>query len=103
MIFNWIYITAGSEDEAKKIAVHLLEKHLIACANIFPIRSIYHWKGNLEDEKEFALILKTQEEHVDAIVDEVKKVHSYEVPCIESLPVEKGNPDYLKWIEDETS
>jgi periplasmic divalent cation tolerance protein len=102
MDFFMVYVTCADEKEGRKIADHLLNRHLVACANMFPIRSLYWWKGTIEDESEIALILKTQGKHREIIISEIKKIHSYEVPCIEFIKIESGNPDYLKWIEEET-
>ena len=103
MDFFVVYVTAKDEEEARKIANHLLKKRLIACANMFKIKSLYWWKGNIESDDEVALIMKTQRSNKESIISEVKAIHSYEVPCIEFLPIEDGNPDYLEWIKNETS
>ena len=97
-----IYVTCKDEDEARTISISLLEKHLVACANMIPIKSLYWWKGTIEDDTEVALIMKSQKKHMETIISEIKSLHSYEVPCIEFLPISDGNPDYLKWIIDET-
>jgi periplasmic divalent cation tolerance protein len=98
-----VYVTAADEGEAKNLAMALLRKHLVACANIFPMDSLYWWKGKIENEGEAALIMKTQEKHKERIISEIKSIHSYEVPCIEFLEISHGNPDYVKWIEEETN
>jgi periplasmic divalent cation tolerance protein len=103
MDFYLVYVTAKDEKEGRKISNHLLNLHLVACSNLFPIKSLYWWKGEIEDESEVAIILKTQEKHKEQIISEIKKMHSYDVPCIEFLKIESGNPDYLKWIEEETN
>lgn len=99
---SMVYITAKDMDEASKIANYLLDKRLIACANLFPIRSIYSWKGKIENDDEVAMIIKTTHQNVDRIMKEVKKIHSYDVPCIVSYTVNKGDKDYLDWIRNET-
>jgi len=99
----WVYITAGSLVEARKVGRALIEARLAACVNILEnMRSMYHWKGKVEEDREVVLIAKTRDKLMDALVDKVKSVHSYEVPCILALPVVDGNPDFLHWIEDET-
>ena len=103
MSYSIVYVTAKDEEEAKKIANHLLDKHLIACANMFPIKSLYWWKGKIEADDEVVLIMKTQKKNCENIISQVKAVHSYEVPCIEFFHFEKGNPEYLEWIKKETS
>ena len=97
-----IYITTGNEDEARRIGRTLIEERLAACVNILPIRSIYRWEENIEEEGEVAMFVKTRVEFADQVIKRVKELHSYEVPCIVTLPIAKGNPDYLKWIEEST-
>jgi periplasmic divalent cation tolerance protein len=103
MSFLLVYVTAKDEEEANKIANHLLSKRLIACANMLPIKSLYWWKGAIESDEEVAVIMKTQEMHKESIIFEVKAMHSYDVPCIEFFKIEDGNPDYMKWIKTETT
>lgn len=95
-----IYITNPSKREARRVALHLLKKRLIACANIFPIDSIYWWKGKIEDTKEVILIAKTKRENFEKVKSEVKKIHPYSVPCILKLEVE-ANEEYENWLEKE--
>ena len=97
-----VFITANSANEAQQIAGLLLEPRLAACVNIYPIKSIYWWEGKIEEEAEMAMLVKTKVGLVDEAIERVKELHSYEVPCIVSLPIEKGNPDYLKWIDEVT-
>ncbi|MBW2980407.1 divalent-cation tolerance protein CutA [Candidatus Woesearchaeota archaeon] len=97
-----IYITCKDEKEARKIAKHLLEKKLIACANFFPINSMYWWEGKIEDDKEFLLLAKTTKKNANKVKDEVKKVHSYDVPCILEIDVD-GNKEYIDWVDRVTS
>jgi periplasmic divalent cation tolerance protein len=97
-----VYVTCKDEEEARKISLDLLEKRLVACANMCPIRSLYWWKGNIEDDSEELLIMKTQEKHIDLIIKTIKDIHSYDVPCIEFIEINSGNPDYLDWILKET-
>lgn len=99
-MFVFVYITSRNFDEAMKIARHLLEKKLIACANIFPIRSMFLWEGKVEECNEFAIICKTKAEKFKEIKDEVRKVHSYEVPCVCSFVVEEGLREFFNWIEE---
>jgi periplasmic divalent cation tolerance protein len=103
MSYLMVYVTAANEKEAKNVADYLLKKHLVACANIFPINSLYWWKGEIQNDSEVAIIMKTQNKHTKQIIAEIKSLHSYEVPCIEFLQISDGNSDYLKWIEEETT
>lgn len=97
-----VYITTDTKDTAKKIARHLLKKRLIACANIFPIDSMYWWNGKIAEDAEFAVILKTRADKFTEIEKEVKKMHPYDNPCIVVWNIEKGSRDYLDWIGRET-
>ena len=95
-----IYITCKDEKEAVKISKYLLEKRLIACSNIFPIRSMYWWKGKIQDEKEFVIITKTLDKHYNKIKEEVSKIHSYDIPCILKIDAE-ANESYGQWVKKE--
>ncbi len=102
MQYYLIYITTKDEEEAKKIGKTLVEEKLAACVNIHPIKSIYWWEEEIMEESEIAMLVKTKAELVDEVIKRVKQLHSYEVPCIISLPIEKGYPDFLKWINQST-
>jgi periplasmic divalent cation tolerance protein len=97
-----VYCTASSLDEARKLARHVLERRLAACANVWPIESQYWWEGRLEQAQEAALLLKTQPSLVEPLVAAVRAVHSDRVPCVVAWPVQGGNPEYLAWIARET-
>jgi periplasmic divalent cation tolerance protein len=99
---SMIYVTTKDQAEAETIAHHLLEMRIIACANILPIRSIYSWKGKVEKDDEVAMLIKTRDHYVDKVMKEIRKVHSYEVPCIVSYKIVKGDKDYLDWIREVT-
>jgi periplasmic divalent cation tolerance protein len=102
-MFVSMYGTAGTEKEAGKIVKELLKKKLIACANIFPISSIYYWENKLEEEAEVGIIMKTREQLVDKVITEFKNLHSYDVPCIVSWKIDKGFNKYLAWVGSETN
>ena len=98
-----VYITAAGEDEARKLGRALIEARLAAGVNIIPhVRSLYRWRGEVHDEREAAVIAKTRDSLVEALIAKVKELHSYECPCVVALPIVAGNPDYLDWIEAET-
>jgi len=102
MQYRLVYITTRDEDEARKIGKALVEEKLAACVNIHPIKSIYRWEEEVQAEDEAAMLVKTRAELVDRVIERVKELHSYEVPCIVSLSIDKGNPDFLKWIGEST-
>lgn len=96
-----IYITNPTKKEAKKIAKRLLEKKLIACANIFsPVNSIYSCQGRIVDEDEAVLIAKTTKANFERVKNEVERVHSYATPCIIKIRA-SSNKKYLDWLKDE--
>jgi len=98
-----LYITAGSRDEALAIARALVEARLAACANVLPgVTSVYWWDGSVQEEDEVALIMKTRHDLVDEAVARVRELHSYDCPCVVSLPITGGNGDFLDWIAKET-
>ena len=98
------YTTTNTEKDARKLAAQLVEEKLAACVNILPkIRSIYEWDGEIHDEQEFMLIIKSPREKLDLVKGFIDKRHSYEVPEFISVDVIDGLPDYLQWVEDVTS
>jgi periplasmic divalent cation tolerance protein len=97
-----IYMTAGSQEEARNVGKALVESKLAACVNIIDgMNSLYMWEGALQDDREVVLIAKTAENRVEDLIAKVKSVHSYDCPCILSIPVEGGNPDFVDWISNE--
>ena len=102
MKVNLIYITAKDKAEAKKIGTVLVESKLAACVNILDnMNSFYMWEGNVQDDTEVVMIAKTTENQAPALVEKVKSLHSYECPCIVSIPVSGGNQAFLDWIAEE--
>jgi len=93
-----IYCPCGSNEEAVRIARALLDRRLIACANIHQSRSLYFWKGELADEQEPILICKTTASRADAAERAIRDMHSYDIPCILRLEPAKVNDDYAKWV-----
>jgi periplasmic divalent cation tolerance protein len=93
--------TAGSEDEARKLARHLVEQQLAACVNIVPrVESIYRWQGKVESSQEWLLLIKTSAEKFPAVRDAIRELHSYDLPECIALTIEDGSPDYLQWLAD---
>ena len=97
-----VLVTTGSEEEARRVAEHLLGQRKAACVNIVPgVSSLFWWQGKLDSAQESLLIIKTRASLLQKVIELVKEVHSYEVPEIIALPIIGGNEDYLKWIDDE--
>ena len=99
-MFSIIYITAGDMAQAKEIGRKLVEERLAACANIFPITSIYRWNDNIEESNEIGIIVKTKSAKIKEIEKRVNEIHSYEVPCIISFRIDQGSEKYLEWIQE---
>ena len=91
--------TAGSEEEARKIARHLVDQQLAACVNIVPhIESIYRWQGKIESGREWLLVIKTNSTNLPAVQDAIRELHSYDLPECIALAIEDGGSEYLEWI-----
>ena len=99
-----VFCTCASPEEAGKIARAIVEQRLAACVNILPgIRSIYRWRGAIEDSAEVLLVIKSRRDLFERLQHAIRAVHSYEVPEIIALPVVGGLAAYLDWLEKETS
>ena len=96
-----VFTTAGSQEEARKIAHTLVERKLAACVNIVPqIESVYRWQEKVETATEWLLIIKTQAESFAGVRDAIKELHSYELPECVMVEIADGSDAYLKWIAD---
>jgi periplasmic divalent cation tolerance protein len=91
-----------SEEQAARLARHLVELRLAACVNIVPgVRSVYRWKGAIEDTAEWILVIKSRRDLFSSLRSEIAKMHSYEVPELVALPVVEGAENYLTWMDRE--
>ena len=99
-----ILVTAGSSEEAARIADRLLAGRKVACVNIVPgVNSVFRWQGNIESAQESLLVFKTRLSLLDDVVALIKQLHGYDVPEIIALPIIGGNQDYLQWVSEETA
>ena len=97
-----VYVTAGSQEEAKRVASALIEARLAACCNVFgPVNSLFYWDG-VQDEQEYALFAKASRADFDAIDAKVREVHSYDTPCVVAWPIVAGDAEFVRWIGAET-
>ena len=102
MTFCSVYVTASDRDEAVRIGRTLVEDRLAACANVIDgARSLYRWEGEVRDDPEAVVILKSRAELMDALASRVREIHSYDVPCIVSWPILDGDAEYLSWLAAE--
>ncbi len=97
-----VFYIPAPKGKAKGIVEHLLNKRLIACANIIPSRSLYWWKGKIADEEEELILAKTTKEKSPLVRKEVEKIHPYTVPCILEMSG-RVNKEYHQWVKDQTS
>ncbi|MCS7092975.1 MAG: divalent-cation tolerance protein CutA [Patescibacteria group bacterium] len=95
---TFLYLTSPSQKVAKAIAFELLNKRLVACVNLWPITSLYQWQGKTIKEKEVAVLIKTFEDKVSLVEEEIKKVHPYEIPILAKIKANL-NPEYLNWMK----
>jgi periplasmic divalent cation tolerance protein len=96
-----VQTTAGSEEEAKRIAEALVDERLAACVQVLgPIASRYHWQGEVEEAEEWLCLAKTTQAAYEAVEAAIRKVHSYDEPEIIATPIVLGAPGYLTWIHD---
>lgn len=94
-----VYAIFANEDEAKSIGRTVVEDGLAACVNILgPVHSIYRWKGAVESSSEIAAIFKTSDAAADQLITRIASLHSYEVPCISSWPIDKILGSYASFV-----
>ncbi|HEB86184.1 MAG TPA: divalent-cation tolerance protein CutA [Gammaproteobacteria bacterium] len=95
-----VFSTCPDERVAEHVAETLIDRRQAACVNIIPkIRSIYHWKGNIERDWEVLLLIKTHKAQFQALEDTIVELHPYELPEIVAVSLETGLADYLRWID----
>lgn len=102
MSFSLLYVTHPSKPEAVRVTIELMNARLIACANYYPMDSVYWWEGRLTSASEIMTIYKTRTELVEQVQEKIQLLHKYEVPCIMRLWEVSANESYEQWIENET-
>jgi periplasmic divalent cation tolerance protein len=96
-----VFAVFVNSEEAERIGRTVVEERLAACANILgPIRSFYRWRGKLESAEEVAAIFKTTDARADALIARIAGLHSYDVPCIATWPIDKILGSYAAWVEE---
>ncbi|MEM1542621.1 MAG: divalent-cation tolerance protein CutA [Thermoproteota archaeon] len=97
-----VFTTMGNKEDALRIAKILLEKRLAACFQIIgPIKSLYWWKGKIEESEEWLCVIKSKEELYEELEKTIRENHPYEVPEIIAIPIAFGNKSYFEWINME--
>jgi periplasmic divalent cation tolerance protein len=102
--FIVVYVTAGSADEADRLARSLVDERFAACVNrIKSVQSVYRWQGKVEESEEELLIIKTSRDRFASLEKRVRELHSYSVPEVIALPVIEGSSNYLKWLNEQVT
>lgn len=99
--YGIVLVTASSQMEATSIAETLIQAKLAACVSIMPIRSLYTWNGEVHNEEEWQLVIKTDLNRFTQLEAKIRSVHSYEVPEMIAVPIVQGSQLYLQWITEQ--
>ena len=98
-----VFCTIDDSDAARRIARQLVEGRFAACVNIIDnVTSIYKWEGDLEEDQELLMVMKTSAGRLPSLIEKIQEIHPYDVPEILAWPVEKGHPGYLDWVLAQT-
>ena len=97
-----MYVTAPDLATARRLARELLEARLVACVNVWPLTSLYRWGGEVREEAEFAMLLKTRRALVPDLERGLAASHPYDVPCVVAWSIVDGAAAYLAWVGEET-
>ena len=99
--FSITLVTVPSKEASEKISKSLVEKDLAACVNIIPsVQSVYKWEGEINTDNELLLVIKGRTDNLEALEKEVLQLHSYETPEVISFAIDKGNKEYLDWMNN---
>jgi periplasmic divalent cation tolerance protein len=102
--FLQVTTTAGSREEAERIALALVERRFAGCVQIIgPMTSIYRWQGQVEQAAEWLCLIKTTRSRYADVEQTILELHSYECPEIIAMPIEAGSPAYLEWLAKEST
>jgi periplasmic divalent cation tolerance protein len=97
-----VLMTAGSQEEAERIARTLVGEMLAACVNVIPgVTSIYRWQGEIQQDQEWLLVAKSRRDVLNDLVRRVQALHSYDLPEIIALPLVGGSEAYLRWLDEQ--
>ncbi len=99
--FCVVLVTASNHEEAQHLARALVESRLAACVQLSPINSVYRWEGEVQQAEEVLMLIKTSRAHFASMERLITALHSYSVPEIIQLPIERGAENYLQWLASE--
>ncbi|MEL6382792.1 MAG: divalent-cation tolerance protein CutA [Cyanobacteria bacterium J06626_18] len=99
--YGVVLVTVDTQETAQAIAEALVQNQLAACVNLCPIQSVYTWKGELQKDNEWQLVIKTALSQFAALETKLKEIHPYEVPEIIALPIVQGSSAYLHWLDEQ--
>ena len=94
-----VYTTAPDEEVAERIAKGCVEAELAACCNFWPVRTIYSWEGELKNDTEHIIFIKTSKEKLEDLEKYIVKNHPYSMPAIVSIPLDDSHEPYRKWVD----
>ena len=96
-----VLTTVSNAEQAQRLARGLVEARLAACVNIqSDVRSVYRWEGQIQDDPELLLLIKTREDRLDALEARINSEHPYDVPEFLVVGVDRGSPEYLAWVDE---
>jgi periplasmic divalent cation tolerance protein len=98
-----VFTSTDSRDEALRIASALVQRGLVACAQVSAIDSVYVWDGALQQQGEFRLLLKTTARQYPAVEAAIRELHGYELPAIFALPVAQADAAYAGWVRRQSA
>ncbi|MBI4174541.1 MAG: divalent-cation tolerance protein CutA [Candidatus Aenigmarchaeota archaeon] len=97
-----VVLCTSKRNEAKKMAITLVKERLAACVNVFPVSSVYRWKGKIVKDSETLMVIKAKSSLFGKLSERIKSLHSYSIPEILEIKVSRGNKKYLDWLSDST-
>lgn len=99
----FLYVTASNVEEAARLAEIVVAERLAACANVLgTVQSIYWWNDAVQKSAEAVLVLKSSDERAPELIQRLRELHSYDTPCIVTLPITGGIPEFLSWVDAQT-
>ena len=101
-MYSVVFTTAPSKEVALALARTMVERHVAACVNVLPCTSVYRWEGEVKEDGEHLLVIKTRRTYIDDIRDLLAAEHPYDLPELISMEVEDGSAEYLSWLRNET-